>query len=261
MSKLIRLTVEALHAFKLYKNPFTYIKERFKKFPNQTITLKLRNGLQLKLNTNTNEIGTLNEIWHLGIYDRFLPLLKSDSTVIDVGANIGTFSIKAGNIVKNGRVLCFEPFPKNFEILKENILLNRMEKVIKAFNSAVGGKKGDAELFFHERDSGGGSFYQHGNIDKLKSIQVNCITLEDIFNENNLKSCDFLKMDCEGAEENILLNTPKNILQKIKTLTIEWHDDLSKIGFEKFKEFLKDNGYQVDFDKNTGTLYAQRKQS
>ena len=103
MSKLIRLTVEALHAFKLYKNPFTYIKERFKKFPNQTITLKLRNGLQLKLNTNTNEIGTLNEIWHLGIYDRFLPLLKSDSTVIDVGANIGTFSIKAGNIVKKAK--------------------------------------------------------------------------------------------------------------------------------------------------------------
>jgi len=261
MKKTTRLTIEALRAFKLYKNPFTYLKERLKKFPDQKITINLRNGLHLRLRTNTNEIGTLNEIWHLGIYDRFLPLLEKDSTVIDIGANIGTFSIKAGNIARNGKVLCFEPFPKNFNTLKENISINNFENNIKAFNLAVAGKRGKSELFFHERDSGGGSFYHHGNTEELKSIKISCVTLEDIFNENNLKSCEFLKMDCEGAEEDILLNTPEEILQKIKTITIEWHDDLSKIGFKKFEEFLKDNDYRVDFDKNTGTLYAQGKQS
>jgi len=258
MRKIIRLTTEALSAIFLYENFGAYFKERFKKFPDQKITLKLRNGLKYEINTNTNEIGTLTEIWHLGIYDRFLPRLKTDSTVIDIGANIGTFSIKAAHFAHRGKVFSFEPFPKNFETLKENIAVNNFEKIITPFNIAISGRNEEIDLFYHDRDSGGGSFHRYGDLETLKSIKVKCITLDEVFKENQINFCDFLKLDCEGAEEDILLNASKETIQKIKTITIEWHDNLSRIGFDKFKEFLLKNEYQVDFDQKTGTLYAKR---
>lgn len=259
MRKFIRLSIEALRAFRIYKNPLTYIKERLKQFPDKKIVLNLRNGLRIKITTNTNEIGTLNEIWHLRVYDQNLHFICEDSTIIDIGANIGTFSLKAARLARRGQVLSFEPFPQNFELLVENINFNNFKNVIKPANLAIAGKRGELDLYYHERDSGGGSLYRHGDLEKLRSIKVKCITLQDVFQENQVSTCDFLKIDAEGAEEDILLNTPSEIIKKIKSLTLEWHDDLSRIGFDKFKNFLLNSGYSVDFNKKTGTLDAKRK--
>jgi len=67
-----------------------------------------------------------------------------------------------------------------------------------------------------------------------------------------------LKIDCEGAEEEILFHCPDPLFNKIKTITIEWHDDLSRLGFDNFKNFLIKKNYQFDFDNKTGTIYASR---
>ena len=72
----------------------------------------------------------IDEIWRLGVYDRLLKFVNPGSNVIDIGANIGVFSIKAGKFKNEVKVFSFEPFPKNFSGLKENIKLNRLENVI-----------------------------------------------------------------------------------------------------------------------------------
>ena len=55
-------------------------------------------------------------------------------------------------------------------------------------------------------------------------VDVQSTTLEKIFDENNISNCDFLKMDCEGAEYEILFNLPEKIFKKINKICLEYHD-------------------------------------
>jgi len=158
MKKLFRLIKEVFFAIRFFKNPTNYFKERFGLFSNRQITLHARNGLNFIIQAQTTDIRVLNEIWHLGVYDRFLKFIKNDSIVIDIGANIGLFSLKAAHQRPNVKVLSYEPFPRNFEVLKSNIALNHFEKKISAFNLAIAEEKGEKNFFFHPLDSGGGFF-------------------------------------------------------------------------------------------------------
>ena len=58
----------------------------------------------------------------------------------------------------------------------------------------------------------------------MKSELIEMKTLETVFTENNIDVIHFCKMDCEGAEYQIIQSTPKYILDKIETLSIEFHD-------------------------------------
>lgn len=256
--KIIRLIREVVFVLWFYSNPWVYYRERLKLFPDTRVILKLRNGIRYALKTNTNEIVMLDEIWRKRIYDPFLSYISNGGTVIDIGANNGVFSIKAARYAPNVRVVSYEPFPVNFELLRENIALNNLRHAIFPHQLAVGGQRRKVDFFFHERDLGGGSFREHGDRNALRKTIVSCITLENIFQENAITQCDYLKMDCEGAEEEILYNTPDKLFRKIRSMTIEWHDDLSKSGFKTFKQFLDGHDYKVTFNKKTGTIYAER---
>lgn len=258
MKKIIRLLLEVFFAVRFFKNPLSYFKERLGYSSTPQFLLHARNGLHFILQTKTTDIRVVNEIWHLGVYDKLLNFIQEGSVVIDIGANIGVFSLRAAFKKAKVRIFSYEPFPKNFEILKANIAANHLEGVISAFNLAISHEKGEKDFFFHAQDSGGGSLYSHGDKQQLQSIKVPAITLSEVFEVNKINQCDFLKIDCEGSEEDIILNCPDDLLKKIKAITIEWHDDLSRSGLDHFTGFLVSKGYKVDFDVVTGTIYASR---
>ncbi|TSC82475.1 MAG: FkbM family methyltransferase [Parcubacteria group bacterium Gr01-1014_20] len=256
MEKIVRLTKEFFFTLSFYRNPFAYLKNRLGLSGVGKIILRLKNGINYCINANTTEMRVIDEIWRVGVYDRLLTRIKENSIVIDIGANIGVFSVKAAEASKNVKVLSFEPFPRNFEMLKTNIALNKLEKRIQPFQAAVGQKGGKQTLFFRPGDSGGGSFKRYGNEAELSSVEVSTVTLEDIFSSNRIESCDFMKIDCEGAEEEILTTAPRDIFKKIRTMTIEWHYNLNRMTIDEFKLFLKNLGYNVDYNASTLTLYA-----
>src|SRR3989344_8063697 len=121
MNKFFRLIKEGIFALWFYRNPWIYYADRFGIFKDKKVLIKLRNGLKYNINTNTTDIRVLNELWNVGVYDRLLHYVKDNSIVIDIGANIGVFSVKAARQAKNVRVLSFEPAVNNFETLKDNI--------------------------------------------------------------------------------------------------------------------------------------------
>lgn len=256
MKKIFRLTKEFFFSLFFYKNPVEYFKNRLELSGDDKIILNLRNGISYCINTNTTEMRVVDEIWRVRVYDRLLSHIRENSIVIDIGANIGVFSIKAAAATTNVEVFSFEPFPRNFEMLKTNITLNKLDKRIHPFRVAISQKKGNQTLFFRPNDSGGGSFKRYGDESEVSSIEVPTITLEDIFSSNQIEYCDFMKIDCEGAEEEIITTAPKDIFKKIKTMTIEWHYNINKMTIDEFKLFLNNLGYSVDYDSSTLTLYA-----
>ena len=260
MKKIFRIIKEGFFALVSYKNPLTYFKSRLGLFKNQKVTISLKNGISYVINSGTTEIRVIDEIWRLKVYDPRLASLGSRATIIDIGANIGVFSIKAANQAKDARVFSFEPFPRNFEMLKENITLNHLEGRITPFQLAVSSITGEEELFFRPYDSGGGSFKRYGDESELSSIKVKTTTLKSIFEENRIEKCDFIKIDCEGAEEEILTTAPAEILNKISIMTIEWHHTLNKMTTEEFMAFLRNAGFEVAYNHSTLTLYAWKDQ-
>jgi FkbM family methyltransferase len=136
--------------------------------------------------------------------------------VVDVGASLGSFSLDAAR--QGAKVLAYEPAPESFELFSKTIKLNRLEGRIKPFRLGVSGRAGK-RAFFLTRFSPLSSFFGGGG----NKISVDCITLEDIFKKHRLKKLDLLKLDCEGAEYEILYETPTEILEKIKEIRLEYH--------------------------------------
>lgn len=220
---------------------------------NKKIIYKLKNDAKYFARAGTSDFEIINEIYVVKEYHKFLKYIKNNSIVIDIGSQIGVFSIFAAKRNKNVKVYCYEPFSKNFEILKENIKLNDLQGKIIPFKLGVSGKKEKRELILCEENTGGHGFYCDGK----EKIEIDTISLKDVFTKNKIERCDFLKMDCEGAEYEIIYNTPKKYLRKIKSISMEYHKNGNII---KLKQFLEGVGFIVSLTNiGEGMLYAERK--
>jgi len=228
-----------------------------------------RNGIRIKTK-DTISAATIAVIFIKNDYGRIF----DDSLVIDIGANIGVFSIFA-TLAKNTVVYAYEPFSKNFDLLKENIKLNKLENRIFPFNFGLAAKKEKRRLYlgespFHSflpaKESPFNALY--GNFEenqKQKYSEINCISLKDVFEENKIDSCDILKIDCEGAEYEILYNLPDEYFKKIKEIRLEYHNHLNnkKNTGDFLKRFLEEKGFVVLENKKTsnfqGNLWFKKK--
>ena len=165
---------------------------------------------------------------------------KTD-TIIDIGANIGVYSLISAKKYKS-KVYAYEPMPQSFSLLKKNIELNKLQSKVKYHKLAVA-KTNEKRRFYNTGSSPFNSLYTKGK----DYVEVECTTLKDIFKDNNIKTCDILKIDCEGAEYEILYNTPDSILAKIKEIRMEYHkiEGGEKDNVNDLKKYLQDKGFSV----------------
>ena len=95
-----------------------------------------------------------------------------------------------------------------------------------------------------------------------KSITVDSISLQQIFDNNNIENCNFLKLDCEGTEYEILENLPTSYFDKIKKIVIEYHmADTHPELLENLKKILINQNYSLKTKKlfsDIGFLYASK---
>lgn len=186
--------------------------------------------MELKLYTesiNGIELCFLDEITSLTVPEVFIELrndiygvenanLTPDDTVIDVGANVGMFSIYVNK--KFGcKIIAFEPLKLNYENFKRNILLNKLNPDdFEIYNVAVTDKEGDTvKLGLQEWNLGGTSIYYKNNVNYQFAETV---TLKRFITPN----CKFLKMDCEGSEYSIIPSII-DVINTFEYLGIEYH--------------------------------------
>jgi FkbM family methyltransferase len=219
----------------------------YSKVKDESVEYRFRNGLKLKTNEGVDST-TIAVIFIRKDYGD----LGNKKTIIDIGANIGVFSIFAANSQKNSHVYAYEPMSDSYDLLEENIKLNGMEDRVHAFKQGVSGKREKRELFL-----GAGSPF-HSLYPKKgdeKTLEIQCVTLEDIFEKNKIRQCDLLKMDCEGAEFEIIYNTNSEYLDRIREIKLEYHCFEKGQSIQDLINFLREKGFRLTkFKKTTASV-------
>ena len=187
----------------------------------------------------------------------FKHIIKEGDTVVDLGANIGYFSIIAAKKSgPKGKVLSFEPEPNNFKYLKKNIEVNDFENVT-PIQGAISDKNGEIDLFICEYDSGHHTINQFQGIEaiargrksKEKTIKIKTWKLDDYLNNQNVKSVDVMKIDIEGSEGLALKGMQKTLKLPGINIFIEYYPALLKsMGTDlklHIESLLNDYGFKV----------------
>lgn len=131
----------------------------------------------------------------------FAKAVQQDMVVVDIGANIGHYTLEAARRVgKNGKVFAFEPEPHNFELLCRNIAANGYENVVPV-RKALSNRCGTLRLAIDANNLGGHHFA--APLELGRAIEVETTSLDAFFRENPTR-VELIKMDAEGAELSIL---------------------------------------------------------
>lgn len=221
------------------------------------VKVKTLYGLNIFVNPKEDK-GLESGIYYHGTYERgFLDFLKKNlkngDVFFDVGANIGLVSLFAGKLVgENGKVFSFEPHPEVYNDLQENIRINSFKNIL-SFNIGLGNENKKMTLFSNLNVNRGASSLIQPS-DPSGEFKVVVKKLDDFLEENLIKRVDFVKIDVEGFELEVLkgmshlLNTenPPVLIVEFSTKRIGAKNDLDLIHFvlslRKYKLMKFSNG-------------------
>jgi len=183
-----------------------------------------------------------NELYHEVIVNNsyaITPEICKDREFIDIGANMGMFSILASTLGAS-KVIAIEPVSSTFEILEENIKQAGINNIF-VHKNIVSNVSGETVKIGLQDKCGHNSVYSPSE----DYEEVKTIYLKDIL---NLLSTDniFLKIDCEGGEYDILLNADPEDMARITSIAIEIHGELHPTfkGFWHIHKALYSFGYK-----------------
>jgi FkbM family methyltransferase len=228
------------------------------------VTMK---GLGFRLRLYRNDL--LSKALYFGEYEpnelNFLAkFLQQGDTFIDVGANLGLFSILAGSKVKSsGRVYGFEPSVENFKRLKENISLNRLTN-IRCFCLGISDKSESKMLHHFNAGHGALSSYSNQGREDYSHVETRTISLATFVRDEKINKIDAIKIDVEGWELPVLIGAEEILVQgDAPLLMIEFNDlNARNAGFscQEIFDRLVDYGYDLyKYDVTTGKLALQSK--
>lgn len=224
---------------------------------NKSATAKLWNGLEISGSHKGEVLNIVEEIFFKDDYRIQSESSNSFETVIDIGANIGTFSLLASR--KSRRVYSFEPFPENYNYLMNNLKANRVNNVT-PINKAISKTNGTEKLYLGDSLGGHSLFDLSKGKQKSNYVEIETITLADFFNEYKISEVDFMKIDCEGAEGYIFDSTSDDVLKRVHRYAIEFHDNVSILNHKEIIEKLTGLKYScelVDNGDGFGYIYAR----
>lgn len=167
-------------------------------------------------------------IWEAYETQLVIEYLKPRDIFLDVGANIGYYSVVAGFCVgEQGRVFSFEPEQKNFQQLQHNIALNQLACVT-PFNVALASEKGEGNIYLNETNWGDHQIYDDASGRHNQRIQLEngYALLKD-----QCDQVDFIKIDTQGAEYGVitgLLPLIQNNLSHLKMIIEFWPKGLNR---------------------------------
>ena len=254
VSDPIAKAVSLLTAWRRYGNPASFWLARQLK-PNGLLQLADRRS-RIRCTCTGPSSPVFAEVWHRRDYDVPGMQIRPNDIVIDIGANQGLFTCYAA--YQGARVYAFEPFPQSFETLQENVRSNGFEKNVTATPWAIAGQNGTANLIY--TDSRGGvensinlAYCQKKNFDVRQRMTVPCYTLAQIIEDMKIDRIRLCKIDCEGAELDILKQVTEKELRKIDSFVIEYHSESYDLQ-ELIELMLNWGTHQISFADEIGDL-------
>lgn len=203
-------------------------------------------GLKLKFPQNLDYLRGHSEI---PVQEALARYLKAGDVFYDIGANMGFFSLISSRLVgPGGQVCAFEPVSENADAVRENFGLNQLDRS-RLFEVAVGRTSGKAELLLTEWD--GGSTLSSSSIRPSEPVSrrtVSVVALDDFIPAEKLPLPNFVKIDVEGVELEVIQGMARTIAEARPILLYEV-DDGAKDSFLRrwgeLDEQVKQLGYDI----------------
>ncbi|BAZ24829.1 FkbM family methyltransferase [Kalymmatonema gypsitolerans NIES-4073] len=185
---------------------------------------------------------------YCGLYDYnemnfLLRYLRDEDSFLDIGANVGVYTLLGAFKIKNGSIYSFEALPKNYNRLEENLVLNQLQQV-KPYKLAVSDFTGTTALNLAERDSM--PFITATATEN--TITVPTDTLDNLLKNQSLANLTLAKMDIEGAEILAFKGATSLLKQQRPYVWIlEINDAVNNFGYQKqdVVNFLQNHGYRL----------------
>lgn len=195
-------------------NDLEFIKNRISSYLGDGIALTYLAD-ETPIYVNANDFGCPANFINGGKYEEenfwILGSFIAPTTVfLDIGANLGVFSLRLAPRIKSGRIIAFEPHPKVFSLMKRSVFLNGYTGVIETRNVALSDKNSEERLRVPAGHVGGGSLHI-GNTGDVEEFVCKVTKLDDIVPEG--LACDVVKLDVEGHELSVL-NGMRGVLER-----------------------------------------------
>jgi FkbM family methyltransferase len=193
-------------------------------------------------------------------YERYGVALQPGWTVVDIGACLGGFAVFAARRAPGIRVHACEPAPDSYRLLRQNLELNSATNVI-AHPLAVAGASGPLTLYTFAGHAEQNSMTPSRSRSEPTAVTVEGLALADLFERLAIERCDFLKIDCEGAEFDILLKAQPELFGRIRHICMEYHDGVTPFSHADLLRHLQQLGFQTrrfpsPVLSNEGFIYA-----
>lgn len=159
-------------------------------------------------------------ILHPRLTEIFRAVTQPGDTFVDAGANAGFYSLLAATALGNrGRVISFEPDPRNLPTLRSNVKFNRLEHLIRIEQQALSDKECELDFWSAPENSWGGSLVELPNAGSIR-CKVSATTLDRYITLTNSGRVDVIKIDIEGAEP-LALRGMRETLRETRVLVYE----------------------------------------
>ena len=182
--------------------------------------------IQGKLKGKKWIVGSSNHGCWLGSYENdkqilFASMVSEGAVVYDIGAHVGFYTLLASKLVgPRGKVLSFEPLPRNAHYLQEHLRLNSIENVT-FIQSAISDKSGTA--FFEEERSG-----YMGSLSSKGCIEVKTDCLDELIARGDFPAPECMKIDVEGAELSVLKGAESILADNRPTIFLATHGQIGR---------------------------------
>jgi FkbM family methyltransferase len=186
--------------------------------------LTFRHGLNVVCRRETRDWDVIHELFFAGGYDRAIQTLSrlpGEPTVLDLGGNIGLFSLKAAMAHPQAHVHAFEPGPPNYRLFEINRLANpSLADRIHLNREAVAGEDRTTEWHFDDRNPGASGLYGREGSSFTVRVRAFAEVLAALPGPVAL-----VKIDIEGSEYELIKRTPADLWKRIGAVSLELHPD------------------------------------
>lgn len=199
-----------------------------------------------------NAAGVFLEIFQDEVYEQVWKLKPGD-VVLDIGAYVGMFTVKAASLVgATGRVIAIEPSPENYELLVRNCEgLSNVALVKKAIMSTTGTGR-----LYYSRSAAANSLVTHWK----RHVEVETTTLDDLVQGLGLDKVDFIKVDAEGAEIDVLKGAQSVLAKGVKLVIAAYHTAPNgEAEVAQVAMLLREAGYKVMHNRGLRSYIYARK--
>jgi FkbM family methyltransferase len=186
--------------------------------------------------------------------------LQPEWSVVDIGAGLGDFSVLAGKECPQGIVHAYEPLAGSFALLEANLALNGLDNV-RAFPEGVAAAAGQLAVSSPNARPVSTRFGRASG-----PAAVPAVTLAAVLDRLPDGRCDFLKIDCEGCEFDLLLQSSADVLARIGRVSLEAHEGYASYRTAELATWLREHGFVVrqrpnPVHRSLSLLFAERQGS